>query len=131
MKGTSTDEKGNYQLPENGITDFRIVVTFLGYNNDTVMAGKKNARVDIQLFPDNKQLTQVNIKESNGSYISKINPRNAQVMTSGELYKAACCNLSESFETNASVDVSYTDAITGARQIQLLGLSGIYCQVRD
>jgi outer membrane receptor for ferrienterochelin and colicins len=48
---------------------------------------------------------------------------------SEEFKKAACCNLSESFETNASVDVSYSDAVTGAKQIQLLGLAGTYVQI--
>ncbi len=46
-----------------------------------------------------------------------------------ELFKAACCNLGESFTTNPSVDVSYSDAATGARQIKLLGLSGTYVQM--
>lgn len=46
-----------------------------------------------------------------------------------ELFRAACCNLGESFTTNPSVDVSYSDAATGARQIRLLGLSGIYVQM--
>ena len=50
-------------------------------------------------------------------------------MTDKELFKAACCNLSESFETNPSVDVSYNDAVTGSKQIQLLGLSGSYTQL--
>ena len=45
------------------------------------------------------------------------------------LLRAACCNLSESFETNASVDVNYTDAVSGAKQIQLLGLNGVYSQL--
>src|SRR5205085_9296236 len=49
--------------------------------------------------------------------------------TSRELLKAACCNLSESFETNPSVDVWYNDAVTGSKQIQLLGLSGVYTQL--
>lgn len=47
----------------------------------------------------------------------------------GELFKAACCNLGESFTTNPSVDVSYSDAATGAKQIRLLGLSGTYVQL--
>ncbi|HET9053937.1 MAG TPA: TonB-dependent receptor, partial [Cyclobacteriaceae bacterium] len=51
-------------------------------------------------------------------------PTNTSVMTEKELFKAACCNLSESFETNPSVDVAFTDAITGTRQIQMLGLAG-------
>lgn len=55
-------------------------------------------------------------------------PLNAEVITSAELARAACCNLGESFTTNPSVDVSYDDAATGARQIKLLGLSGAYVQ---
>lgn len=43
----------------------------------------------------------------------------------------ACCNLAESFENSASVTVGYSDATTGARQIRLLGLSGIYTQMLD
>ena len=46
-----------------------------------------------------------------------------------ELFKAACCNLGESFITNPSVDVNYSDAATGAKQIKLLGLSGTYVQM--
>ncbi|MDR1680017.1 MAG: TonB-dependent receptor plug domain-containing protein [Prevotellaceae bacterium] len=53
----------------------------------------------------------------------------SQTLGSGELKRAACCNLSESFETNPSVDVSYSDAATGAKQIKLLGLSGTYVQM--
>src|SRR5690606_3659073 len=56
-------------------------------------------------------------------------PIRTQIMTDRELFKAACCNLSESFETNPSVDVSYNDAVTGSKQIQLLGLSGNYTQL--
>src|SRR5436190_19987145 len=54
---------------------------------------------------------------------------NTTTMTSKELMKAACCNLSESFETNPSIDVNFTDAVTGTRQIQMLGLSGQYAQI--
>ncbi|OGX81580.1 TonB-dependent receptor plug domain-containing protein [Hymenobacter coccineus] len=39
---------------------------------------------------------------------------------------AACCNLAESFETNAAVEVTTSDAVSGAKQIQLLGLNGAY-----
>lgn len=52
-----------------------------------------------------------------------------QNINRSELFKAACCNLGESFTTNPSVDVSYNDATTGARQIKLLGLSGTYVQM--
>lgn len=56
-------------------------------------------------------------------------PQNGMVMRRDELFKAACCNLGESFVTNPSVDVSYNDATTGTRQIKLLGLSGTYVQM--
>ena len=54
---------------------------------------------------------------------------NGIAMNKDELFKAACCNLGESFTTNPSVDVAYNDATTGARQIKLLGLSGTYVQM--
>lgn len=54
---------------------------------------------------------------------------NSELISAGELKRAACCNLGESFTTNPSVDVSYTDAATGARQIRLLGLAGTYVQM--
>ena len=54
---------------------------------------------------------------------------NGIAVNKDELFKAACCNLGESFTTNPSVDVAYNDATTGARQIKLLGLSGTYVQM--
>lgn len=54
---------------------------------------------------------------------------NNYLINQTELFKAACCNLGESFTTSPSVDVSYSDAATGARQIKLLGLSGTYVQM--
>ena len=56
-------------------------------------------------------------------------PVNAVLINREELFKAACCNLGESFTTNPSVDVNYSDAATGAKQIKLLGLSGTYVQM--
>lgn len=54
---------------------------------------------------------------------------NTELISASDLKRAACCNLGESFTTNPSVDVSYNDAATGARQIKLLGLSGTYVQM--
>jgi outer membrane receptor for ferrienterochelin and colicins len=64
-----------------------------------------------------------------GTFKSRIAILETENITASELKKAACCNLSESFETNASVDVTYSDAATGAKQIKLLGLSGKYVQM--
>lgn len=54
---------------------------------------------------------------------------NSTTMLRSELFKAACCNLGESFVNNPSVDVNYSDASTGAKQIKLLGLAGKYVQM--
>ena len=65
-----------------------------------------------------------------GTAISLKDPKLKIIISRAELKKAACCNLSESFETNPSIDVSFTDAITGTKQIQLFGLAGKYAQIQ-
>ncbi len=81
-------------------------------------------------FNKEKNLSEVRVVAGKSStYINGYNPFRTEVITGKELVKAACCNLSESFETNPSVDVSYSDAVTGSKQIQLLGLAGIYTQL--
>lgn len=70
------------------------------------------------------------VAENLGKSIDLLDPFNIETIGQDELRKAACCNLSESFETNASVDVNMTDAISGAKKIQMLGLDGIYTQIQ-
>ncbi len=66
-----------------------------------------------------------------GNYLSKGKEIRTEVISAAGLCKMACCNLAESFENSASVTVGFSDAVTGARQIRLLGLSGIYTQMLD
>lgn len=128
--GSVSDFSGKFQLSEKGITDARIVVRFLGYRQDTIKITSDHSPVEIEMVPEKTVLPAVEITEKqDNSLISKLNARQTQVINIGELQRAACCNLAESFETNASVDVSYSDAVSGAKQIQLLGLSGIYSQI--
>lgn len=128
-KGTFTDEAGKFRLSASTTAD-RIVFSLLGYHRDSVKINPGNMDLEIELKPAVKNLSEVQIKGSSGNaFLSKMNARPTTVITTGELQRAACCNLAESFETNASVDVSFSDAVTGARQIQLLGLSGIYSQI--
>ena len=56
---------------------------------------------------------------------------NTATMTSKELLKAACCNLAESFETNPSIDVNFSDALTGTKQIRMLGLTSPYLMITE
>mgnify|MGYP006314450985 FL=1 len=66
-----------------------------------------------------------------GNYLSKGKEIRTEVISAAGLCKMACCNLAESFENSARVTVGYSDAVTGARQIRLLGLSGVYTQMLD
>ena len=68
---------------------------------------------------------------TDANYLSKGKELRTEVISSAGLMKMACCTLAESFENSASVTVGYSDATTGARQIRLLGLSGIYTQMLD
>jgi len=129
-KGTFTDESGKFRLLISGVKNPKLVISLIGYHRDTINIIPGKSRIDIELTPTVHDLKEVTIKgKTDNTFISKLNTRATTVITVGELQRAACCNLAESFETNASVDVSYSDALSGARQIQLLGLSGIYSQI--
>ena len=126
--GTTTDESGYFSL--NKVQGNRIAISFVGFETDTISI----ENVDFPLrhvLKSTISIDAVTVKADRANtFIQQLNPIQTVVLTSGELTRAACCNLSESFETNASVDVSYSDAITGAKQIQLLGLAGIYTQMQ-
>ncbi|MBE0647426.1 MAG: TonB-dependent receptor [Bacteroidales bacterium] len=130
LQGTFTDAEGNFMLPTHKNHDNRLIFSLMGFAKDTVVVESDFRPVDLEMHSTEQLLGEVVVEgKIEDSYLSKLNPRYTQVVTGGELERAACCNLAESFETNASVDVSYSDAISGARQIQLLGLSGLYSQV--
>lgn len=127
--GTITDEKGLFSLQKTAGDSLSLVASYVGFINDTILVPKNQHQIDITL-EKNLALQEVVIsKKREASYISKLNPIQTQVITTTGLQKLACCNLSESFENNATVDVAFTDAVSGAKQIQMLGLSGIYSQL--
>ncbi len=123
--GVSTDLEGKFmitKMPQN----HQLIVSSLGYTSDTLMV-HSNDFLTIYLKPATALLQEVRVS-SGSTVIDRSNPIHTEIITSKALAKAACCNLSESFETNASVSVSFADAVTGAKQIQLLGLNGSYVQ---
>ncbi|RYF90631.1 MAG: TonB-dependent receptor, partial [Chitinophagaceae bacterium] len=126
-KGVVTDSNGVFSILQTQ-NEHALVISHAGYTPDTIDA-HPSAELKI-ILGNNKQLSEVVLtSKQRSTYVSMLNPIRMQVMTEKELFKAACCNLSESFETNPSVDVSYNDAVTGSKQIQLLGLSGNYTQL--
>lgn len=123
--GTVTDPDGKFQLPVHPATN-QLVVSYVGYQPDTLAITNPAATVMIMLRSQ-RTLQEVTVSGA-PSQIDQVNPIHTEFITQRTLAKAACCNLSESFETNASVSVSYSDAVTGAKQIQFLGLGGQYVQ---
>lgn len=126
--GTVSDAKGNFNiaLPTG---DQQIIVSFVGYRSDTLKAPFSSGLYIVELVSI-AELKAFEVKDlKNNKTMDRMNPLWNQQLNQGELQRCACCNLSEGFETNASVDVNFTDAVTGAKQIQLLGLSGVYTQM--
>lgn len=126
-EGTTTDAKGQFEIPWKGDSLNKLVASFVGYVNDTIEVTSPMHTVMFYLYEEN-ELKEFVIEGRDFS-ISHIKPINMETIGDKELKKAACCNLSESFESNASVDVVYPDAVSGARAIQMLGLSGVYTQL--
>ena len=122
--GIQSNEFGKFtikKLPEN----HQLIISMVGYKSDTLMVHSLDyLTITLKAF----ELETVQVR-STASSVDRQNPQQNELLSAKTLAKAACCNLSESFETNASVSVSYADAVTGAKQIQMLGLSGTYVQI--
>ena len=126
--GAISDESGHFTLPTT-LNNNTLIISAVGYKTDTSLVSKTENAVIIRLNEGVNLSDLVITTSTPGTSYDRKSIANLQIITSGELCKAACCNLSESFETNASVDVAYSDATTGAKQIKLLGLAGTYVQM--
>ena len=126
-QGSTTDLDGNFKLDINKLP-VKLKASYIGYQSKTVEV--KNMSFLTISLSESVEIGEVKVESKvNTTELSMINPLQVQKISSKELQKAACCNLSESFETNATVDVTYSDAVSGAKQIQMLGLDGIYTQI--
>lgn len=122
---TTADAAGHFVLARPARAAGRLVVQALGYRPDTVaVAATGSPYLRVGLRPG-LALGEVTVTTRAPAY-SAITPANTQVISARDLTKSACCNLAESFETNAAVEVTTSDAVSGAKQIQLLGLDGAY-----
>ncbi len=128
--GGVADDEGNFEIQEPSSYPANLIVSFVGYKSDTIMLNSYQKKIEVELKP-NVNLDEFSVTEKQASsFINKIDPQQVETLTSKEFMKAACCNISESFETNASVDVNFTDAVSGAKKIQMLGLDGVYSQIQ-
>jgi outer membrane receptor protein involved in Fe transport/copper chaperone CopZ len=125
-KGVTTNEHGIFSIPLNA--SGKLIVSYTGFRTDT-LAVSDNSDLQIVMAPTNSLKEIIVTRRQRSTVVNMNSPIRVSTITTRELAKAACCNLSESFETNPSVDVSYNDAVTGSKQIQLLGISGAYSQL--
>jgi outer membrane receptor for ferrienterochelin and colicins len=122
-----SNKNGEFKIEKITTTTF-LVVSYVGYVTDTI---------DVQLdttilikLKSKKQLEDVTVvAQKEGTLLSNRNPIKLEVLTSVELKKAACCDLAGCFETQGSVQSQTTNIITNAKELRILGLSGVYNQV--
>ena len=126
--GTTTDLDGFFELNKKGDVS-HLITSYIGYVTVSTPVKDQSGPFEIVLKGE-VELNEVVVSERKVATVSsRTSVLQTQKITYDEICRAACCNLAESFETNPSVDVSYSDASTGARQIKLLGLSGTYVQM--
>ena len=129
--GTSTDAEGAFLLHRVKGYD-RLVASYLGYVNDTLRIDEAVQRADFALRAEGVELEGVVVEGNlSGNFVKRDGIVKGEMISFAGLCKMACCNLAESFENSASVTVGYSDAISGARQIKMLGLAGTYTQILD
>ncbi len=126
---TQTNDSGFFEIEKPQKGHLHLAVSYVGFKLFIQEIEKKTEFLNVILIPDNVIEEVIVNKRTEGTVFSTLKPIKTEMITQAGLQKLACCNLSESFQNNASVDVGYADAVTGARQIQMLGLSGIYSQL--
>ncbi len=124
--GVYTDDKGYFNLPLHGSE--QLVISYIGYKADTIEVGPGDSLKIVLAAVNTLKGITVKAARSDG-YISQLQTVKSEVVTSSGLQKNACCNLAESFSSNPTVDATSSDAVTGQKQIQMLGLAGTYVQM--
>ncbi len=128
--GVISDQNGFYSIPLEKSTN-KLVFKSLGFKNDVIIIGDLKEYNHI-MTEDLNELDEVVLsKRKNTIQKSYFKTQNIVNVSSEELLKAACCNVSESFETNPSIDVSYSNAITGVKQVRMLGLESPYLLITE
>ncbi|WP_430906493.1 TonB-dependent receptor [Maribacter sp. 2-571] len=122
--GTVTDTEGDFSIPYRKEFN-QLVISFIGFTTDTLTVNAPKTITHL-LQPSNVLDEVVVEQKKDAVQKAFLSARNVITVNSAELLKAACCNLSESFETNPAIDVNFSDALTGTKQIQMLGLTSPY-----
>jgi outer membrane receptor for ferrienterochelin and colicins len=123
-----SDSSGIFKLEASGVTDLRIVASHAGCSNDTILASKNKQNIlKLQCI---LQMQSVTIRNNNSGIVLSNNAIiKTEKITQKELKKAACCDLAGCFETQSTVQPQTTNVLTNAKELRILGLSGVYNQV--
>lgn len=122
--GTITNDDGTFSLPYK-FSFNKLVISYVGFKTDTLVINKNRYIRHVLQSSDELDAVTVTARKQATSK-SFLKATNTITVSSDELLKAACCNLSESFETNPSIDVNFADAVSGTKQIKMLGLNSPY-----
>ena len=127
--GSLTDENGKFSVSYKSSYS-KLIISYVGFKTDTLSIS--NINTIRHVLKSTAELDEVVIKNrKQATAKSYLKATNTFTVSSDELLKAACCNLSESFETNPSIDVNFSDAVTGTRQIKMLGLKSPYILITN
>ena len=127
--GSISDIDGKFTIEKKKAEQTKLVFSYTGYANDTIEV-KETTNLKVYLSQTGTILSTFEVRERmKSSFLSKTTLESKEVISGEGLKHLACCNLGESFENTASVDVGYSDAVSGSKQIQLLGLTGVYSQI--
>ncbi len=129
MEGVISDSLGRFNIHKpHTEEDLYLVVSFVGFNPDTLLVEEEQTYIAINL-EEARSFEEVKITKNRTTNInSRISLMPTQLITEVGIQKLACCNIGESFESNATIDVGFSDAISGAKKIRMLGLDGKYSQ---
>ena len=129
-QGTVTNQQGKFSI-EKTANNSKLIISYIGFLNDTIQVNQQKY-FDHYMTVDDNDLDEVTVtKKKNPTQRIYSIAQNIVLISEQELLKAACCNLSESFETNPAVDVNHSDALTGSKKIEMLGLKSPYILITE
>ena len=131
QSGTISNDNGEFEIQKIESTN-NLVISYIGFKTQIIQIENDQFYNVVLVYDNENELDDVTVtKRRNAVQRSYILPQNVVRISEQELLNAACCNLSESFETNPAIDVNHSDAITGTKQINMLGLKSPYILITE
>ena len=131
QSGTISNDNGEFEIQKIESTN-NLVISYIGFKTQIIQIENDKFYNVVLVYDNENELDDVTVtKRRNAVQRSYILPQNVVRISEQELLNAACCNLSESFETNPAIDVNHSDAITGTKQINMLGLKSPYILITE